>query len=206
VQRIEPGANTWMTAGRGLVHSARTPEDQRGQVRRSHGLQRWTALPAEAEEVEPAFVHTPADAIPVHRADGCSARVLVGDAYGLRSPVQPLSPTLYVDYALGSGDGLPVPPAEERALYGVDAPFLLDGVEVAPLQMVLLAPGETPLLAAKDAARVVLIGGAPLGHRHINWNFVSTRRERIEQAREDWRHGRFGAVPGETEFIPLPGG
>ena len=157
-----------MTAGRGIVHSERTPDDLRGRVRRSHGLQLWAALPAEHEEVAPSFAHTPAAALPVHRVDGCTrARAGRRRASALRSPVQPLSPTLYVDYQLAAGDGLVLPLAEERALYGVDAPFRLDGVAVAPLQMVVLAAGEAPRLAADAAARVVLVGGEPLGPRHI---------------------------------------
>ena len=204
VQRIEPGAINWMTAGRGIVHSERTPEDLRQVQRRSHGLQLWCALPQQDEELDPTFVHTPAQAIPVHDGGNATARVLVGEAFGLRSPVLTRSPTLYLDFALRAGASLQLPLAAERALYGVDGPFTLDGQTLPAHQMVVLNPGEQPLLGAAADARVVLIGGEPLGHRFIAWNFVSSRKERIEQAKDDWRAQRFAPVPGETEFIPLP--
>jgi redox-sensitive bicupin YhaK (pirin superfamily) len=203
-QRIEPGAINWMTAGRGIVHSERTPEDLRAVTRRSHGLQLWAALPAEDEELPPSFAHTPARDIPQLEVGGARLRVLIGSAFGARSPVVVRSPTLYLDIALSAGDGFPLPPAEERALYVVDGDAQLDGVDLPPGQMLVLAPGEEPMLSADADARVVLIGGAPLGHRHMWWNFVSSRKERIVQAADDWAAQRFPAVPGETEFIPLP--
>jgi redox-sensitive bicupin YhaK (pirin superfamily) len=204
VQRIEPGAINWMTAGRGIVHSERTPEDLRGRVRRSHGLQLWAALPLEDEEMDPGFAHTPASAIPVVESGGATVRVLIGQAFGRSSPVATRSPTLYLDIALRAGAALKLPPAAERALYAPDAPFTLDGQELPARQMVVLRPGEQPLLAAAGDTRVLLIGGEPLGHRFMVWNFVSSRKERIVQAQDDWRAQRFAAVPGETEFIPLP--
>ncbi len=204
VQRIEPGAINWMTAGRGIAHSERTPDDLRGVVRRSHGLQLWAALPAEDEELPPAFAHTPAAAIPALEVGGARVRVLIGSAFGATSPVAVRSPTLYLDIALSVGDGFPLPPAEERAVYVIEGDVQLDGEDLPPGQMVVLAPGEEPMLSADAEARVVLIGGAPLGHRHMWWNFVSSRKERIVQAADDWAAGRFPAVPGETEFIPLP--
>jgi len=204
VQRIEPGAINWMTAGRGIVHCERTPDDLRGRVRRSHGLQRWAALPEADEEMSPSFAHTPAAALPQIERDSTTVRVLIGEAFGERSPVATRSPTLYLDMMLREGAALPLPAAEQRALYAVDGAFTLDGQEIAPLQMVVLNEGETPRLGAAGAARVVLIGGAPLGHRFMAWNFVSSRKERIVQAQDDWRAMRFDAVPGETEFVPLP--
>jgi redox-sensitive bicupin YhaK (pirin superfamily) len=204
VQRIEPGAINWMTAGRGIAHSERTPDDLRPVARRSHGLQLWAALPAEDEELPPAFAHTPAAAIPALEVGGAMVRLLIGAAYGATSPVAVRSPTLYLDIALTAGDGFPLPLAEERAVYVVDGDAQLDGEDLPPGQMVVLAPGEEPMLSADGEARVVLIGGAPLGHRHMWWNFVSSRKERIVQAADDWAAGRFAAVPGETEFIPLP--
>jgi hypothetical protein len=203
-QRIEPGAINWMTAGRGVVHSERTPADLRGTVRRSHGLQLWAALPAEHEEDAPSFAHTPAAAIPELEVGGARLRVLIGEAFGVRSPVATLSPTLYLDLALAAGDALPLPLADERAVYGVDEGFELDGVAVPVHTMVVLEPGSEPMLSAAQGARVVLIGGAPLGPRFMWWNFVSTRKERIEQASADWVAQRMGQVAGETEFIPLP--
>jgi redox-sensitive bicupin YhaK (pirin superfamily) len=204
VQRIEPGAINWMTAGCGIVHSERTPDDLRRRPRRSHGLQLWSALPEHDEELPPSFAHTPVSAIPVYESGGATVRVLVGEAFGLRSPVATRSPTLYLDITLRAGAMLRLPHAAERALYGVDAPFTLDGRTVPAREMVVLEPGEQPQLGAETDARLVLIGGEPLGRRFIAWNFVSSRKERIEQAKDDWRGQRFDKVPGETEFIPLP--
>ncbi|MFY9509568.1 MAG: pirin family protein [Rubrivivax sp.] len=207
VQRIEPGAINWMTAGRGIVHSERTPEELRSVTRHSHGLQLWAALPAEDEEMAPGFAHTPADAIPALEVGGARLRVLIGTAFGATSPVVTRSPTLYLDMAFSAGDAFPLPLAEERALYSVDNGFELDGVAVPPQTMVVLQPGEEPMISASGDARVVLIGGAPLGHRHMYWNFVSSRKERLQQAADEWAAQpgpNFPPVPGETEFIPLP--
>jgi redox-sensitive bicupin YhaK (pirin superfamily) len=204
VQRIEPGAVNWMTAGRGIVHSERTPDDLRGVRRRSHGLQLWSALPVRDEEMAPSFSHTPAEAIPVREVGGATVRVLIGQAYGAASPVLTRSPTLYLDIALRAGAQLQLPPAAERALYAPQAPFTLDGQPQPAQRMVVLAEGEQPLLSAPADMRIALIGGEPLGHRFMVWNFVSSRKERIAQAQDDWRAQRFDPVPGETEFIPLP--
>jgi redox-sensitive bicupin YhaK (pirin superfamily) len=204
VQRIEPGAINWMTAGRGIVHSERTPDDLKARVRRSHGLQLWAALPVEDEEIEPSFAHTPASAIPRVEAGGATVRVLIGQAYGCESPVPTRSPTLYLDIALRAGASLTLPLAAERALYAVDAPLTLDGEPVAARRMVVLHEREQPVLGATADVRVVLVGGQPLGQRFMVWNFVSSRKERIVQAQDDWRAQRFAPVPGETEFIPLP--
>jgi redox-sensitive bicupin YhaK (pirin superfamily) len=205
VQRIEPGAINWMTAGRGIVHSERTPDDLRDVLRRSHGLQLWAALPAEHEEDAPSFSHTPASAIPSVSLPGATVRVMIGEAFGLGSPVPTLSPTLYVDMHLAPGGSLVVPAAaRERALYAVDQGFLLDGEPVAAATLVVLPEGAEPSLSAPQGARIVLVGGEPLGHRFMYWNFVSSRKERIVQAADDWAAQRFEHVPGETEFIPLP--
>ena len=207
VQRIEPGAINWMSAGRGIVHSERTPQDLRGQVRRSHGLQLWAALPLADEEMAPSFAHTPASELPQLELGGAMVRVLIGSAFGATSPVVVRSPTLYLDIRMQPGDAFPLPDgkdAAERALYVVDGAVEIDGVAVPPNTMVLLAADDEPLLSASAASRAVLIGGEPLGHRHIWWNFVSSNKERIVQAADDWAAQRFDAVPGETEFIPLP--
>jgi redox-sensitive bicupin YhaK (pirin superfamily) len=204
VQRIEPGAINWMTAGRGIAHSERTPDDLRAIVHRSHGLQLWAALPTADEEVEPQFLHTPAAAIPALEIGGARLRVLVGSAFGATSPVAVRSPTLVLDIALSAGDAFPLPLADERAVYVVDGDAQLDGEDIPPGRMLVLEAGEEPMLSADADARVVLVGGAPLGPRHIWWNFVSSRRERIVQAADDWAAQRFAPVPGETEFIPLP--
>ena len=204
LQRIEPGAINWMTAGRGIVHSERTPDDLRGRSRRVHGLQLWAALPAADEEMAPAFEHTPAAQIPALEVGGAQVRVLVGSAFGVTSPVAVRSPTLYLDIQLGEGDAFPLPPAAERALYVVEGGVELDGVPVPPQTLQLLAVDDEPMISATGPARAVLIGGEPLGHRHVWWNFVSSRKERLLQAGEDWGAQRMGSVPGETEFIPLP--
>ena len=204
VQRIEPGAINWMTAGRGIVHSERTPDDLRGSTRRSHGLQLWAALPEADEEMAPSFAHTPAAHIPELEVGGAAVRVLVGSAFGVTSPVAVRSPTLYLDIALQAGDALPLPLATERAVYVVEGAVQLDGELLAPQTMTVLATADEPLLSADGPARVVLIGGEPLGPRQLWWNFCSTRKDRLRQAADDWAAGRFDAVPGETEFIPLP--
>ena len=142
VQRIEPGAINWMTAGRGIVHSERTPDDLRGVVRRSHGLQLWAALPEADEEIEPSFAHTPASAIPAAEIGGARVRVLIGSAFGMDSPVATRSPTLYLDISLSAGDAFPLPLAAERAVYGVDAGFELDGTPVPAQTMVVLPEGD----------------------------------------------------------------
>jgi redox-sensitive bicupin YhaK (pirin superfamily) len=189
VQRIEPGAINWMTAGRGIVHSERTPDDLRGRAHRVHGLQLWA----------------PAGSIPSFDVGGAKVRVLIGQAFGVSSPVSTLSPTLYLDIHGAAGTRLELPAAAvERAVYGVDAPFELNGQRIEPFTMAVLDPDTTPTLALPGGGRVVMIGGAPLGHRHMVWNFVSSRRERIVQAEDDWEAQRFARVPGETGFIPLP--
>ncbi|MDP9044718.1 MAG: pirin family protein [Pseudomonadota bacterium] len=207
VQRIEPGAVNLMTAGRGIVHSERTPRDLLGVERRSHGLQLWLALPAPHEEDAPAFQHVPGGEIPATEIDGVLVRVLIGSAFGLESPVRASSPTLYLDlnFEVASGAALRLPAAaEERALYSTDHDFELDGERLPAHALVVLEPGSEPVLTAPRGGRIVLVGGTALGHRFIVWNFVSSRRERIAQAQDDWEAQRFGRVPGETEFIPLP--
>jgi redox-sensitive bicupin YhaK (pirin superfamily) len=207
VQRIEPGAINLMTAGRGIVHSERTPKELLGVEHRSHGLQLWLAVPAEREQDAPGFQHVPGTEIPAREVDGVLVRVLIGSAFGLSSPVRSLSPTLYLDlnFEIASGAALRIPDAaEERALYSVDHDFELDGELVAAFTMVVLEPGSEPRLTAPRGGHIVLIGGTPLGHRFMVWNFVSSRKELIAQAQDDWEAQRFERVPGETEFIPLP--
>jgi len=205
-QRIEPGAINWMTAGSGIVHSERTPEDLLERKRRTHGLQLWAALPREHEEAPAAFSHTPADRIPEVQLDGARVRVLVGTALGQTSPVPTFGETLYLDVHLGAGaaielDRLPV----EAALYAPIGAIEVDGEAVAANTMAMLEPGAAVRVSSSEGARFVVIGGAPLdGKRFIFWNFVSSSRERIEQAAHDWEADRFVAVPGETERIPLP--
>ena len=208
VQRIEPGAINWMTAGRGIVHSERRPPDLAGTTYTAHGLQLWAALPREFEETAPTFAHTSADSIPAWTLEGADLRLLIGEAFGRRSPVATFAPTLYLDVAAGPGAALDLPPfaeAFERAVYSVDQPLAVDGAEVPAHTMAILAPGTPANVVAPRGARYVVVGGAPLdGPRFIWWNFVSSSRERIERAKAEWTSQRMGAVPGEHEWIPLP--
>jgi len=207
-QRIEPGAINWMTAGRGIVHSERTPKDLVGRPHHMHGLQLWAALPAAHEEDEPNFAHTPAEAIPVFASGGATVRVLIGSAFGLTSPVKTYSQTLYLDVALKAGEqielaGLPA----EAAIYPISGSVAIDGAELALHTMALLDTSvpQRVMALASGGAQFVVIGGEPLeGHRFMFWNFVSSRKERVVQAGEDWEAQRFEPVPGETERIPLP--
>ncbi|MES2261189.1 MAG: pirin family protein [Pseudomonadota bacterium] len=205
-QRIEPGAINWMTAGKGIVHSERTPKDLAGQPHRTHGLQLWAALPRANEEDEPSFSHTPAAEIPVFQVDGAIVKVLIGTAFGKTSPVATFSQTLYLDVALQAGQeiGLASLP-EEAALYPISGEVEIDGVPLALHTMALLDTRSSQRVLAKSAAQFVVIGGEPLdGHRFMVWNFVSSRKERIQQAADDWDKQLFDKVPGETEWIPLP--
>jgi redox-sensitive bicupin YhaK (pirin superfamily) len=206
-QVIRPGDINWMTAGRGIVHSERTDPARRAAGGRSHGIQLWLGLPAADEETAPAFHHHPADTLPGRPAAGASLRVMAGSAYGLTAPVQTFSPLFYVDAALDAGATLPLPEEhEQRAAYVATGRVRASGQEIEAGRLVVFSPGGAPTLRADTPARLVLLGGAPLdGERHLWWNFVSSRRERIEAAARDWSEGRFPRVPGdEVEFIPLP--
>jgi redox-sensitive bicupin YhaK (pirin superfamily) len=208
-QRIEPGAINLMVASRGVVHSERTPDDLRGTVRRSHGLQLWLALPEVDEDIAPSFSHTPETAIPRWAMGGASARVLIGSAWGASSPVPMRSPTLYIDLQLARGVPLALPAqwAEERALYVVEGSCTVDGQKVTAHTMAVLPAGQDAQLSTDENTRCVLIGGAPLGQRFMWWNFVSSRKERIAQAADQWAaqpNETFPQVEGESEFIALP--
>ena len=205
-QRIEPGAINWMTAGRGIVHSERTPKDLVGVPHRTHGLQLWAALPVAHEEDEPGFCHTPAADIPELVVDGATVRVLVGSAFGKSSPVATYSQTLYLDVKLKAGHELSLSDLpQEAAIYPVSGELSIDGAPLALNNMALLDTSATQLVKAASEAHFVLIGGEPLdGHRFMSWNFVSSSKERIVKAGEDWEAQRFDKVPGETEWIPLP--
>lgn len=205
-QVIRPGDVNWMTAGRGIVHSERTPAPERAAGHRMHGIQTWVALPQAHEEAEPGFFHHEAEALPVTELDGVRLRVIAGEAFGLRSPVRVYAPTLYVDaeFAKAAAFTLPAEHAE-RAVYVASGDVSVDGKPVPAERMLVLA-GDAPVeIAAAGPARVLLCGGAPLdGERFLWWNFVSSSRERIEQAKADWLAQRFGQVAGDPEFIPLP--
>lgn len=209
VQRIEPGAVNWMSAGRGIVHSERTPEELQGTERHMHGLQLWVALPQAHEASEPSFAHTPAADIPELVVQGATVRVLVGSAWGATSPVQTVMPTLYLDIRLPAGQHLSLPRlADEAALYAVAQPLTLDdGTLVAEHTMAVVGDdGVTVANQTATEARFVVIGGAALdAHRFMWWNFVASSKDRITQAAKDWEAGLFENVPGDDrERIELP--
>ncbi len=205
-QTIRPGELNWMTAGRGIVHSERTSLEQRRKGSTLHGLQLWVALPASAEETEPDFTHYPQSALPVVEHAGARIRVLAGKAFGAESPVRTASPLFYLDAMLPAGSELPVPSDyEERAVYVVDGSICCGQERAQAGRMLVFAPGTTATLRAESNAHVVLLGGAPVGPRHIFWNFVSSSPERIERAKQDWKSNRFAPIPGDSdEFVPLP--
>lgn len=205
-QRIEPGAINWMTAGSGIVHSERGPDELKAGAYVNHGIQLWAALPAAYEEVGPAFVHTPAADIPVLTVGDAQVRILVGQAFGKTSPVKTFSPAVYLDVQLQAGATFELPPlAAELAVYSVDSDIEIDGEAVSTHTLALLAPGLTSRISAKTSARLMILGGEAMdGPRLIWWNFVSSRKDRIVAASNAWAAQSMGQVPGETEFIPLP--
>ncbi len=205
-QVIEPGAINWMTSGRGIVHSERRPVHLAGRSYVSHGLQLWAALPLEHEEDEPSFVHTPAARIPEVAVGEAKVRVLIGTAFGASSPVVTFAPTIYLDVLLPPGGSLDLPPlAQELAVFPVSGELELSGAVLRTQAMAVLEPGKSCSISATNLSRFVVIGGEPLdAPRHMWWNFVSSRKDRIIEASADWEAQRMGQVPGETEFIPLP--
>jgi redox-sensitive bicupin YhaK (pirin superfamily) len=204
---IHPGDVNLMTAGRGIVHSERTAPNHRDGGERLHGLQLWVAMPAADEEIAPSFAHHDQAELPIVAGDGKIVRIIIGSLYGKRSPVPTLSDTIFADAALEPGSVLPIDAqTEERALYVVAGEIDIAGDRFAAGRLLVLRPGDAMTVTAASEARVVLVGGAAMdGPRHIWWNFVSSRKERIEQAKADWKLRRFDTVPGdEAEFIPLP--
>lgn len=204
-QPIRPGDANWMIAGRGIVHSERTPQAARAAGHTVWGLQSWLALPQHEEERAPSFRHHPAAELPQSSSPGVQIRLVAGTLFGLRSPVQTLSPTFYADAVLEPGARLTLAPEhEERGAYIVTGRVSVDGQSIERGTLLAFRQGMEVVLAADAAARVVLLGGQALGPRFLWWNFVSSSRERIELAKAHWKAGRFGAVPGDPEFIPLP--
>jgi redox-sensitive bicupin YhaK (pirin superfamily) len=204
---IRPGAVNWMTAGRGIVHSERTAPDHRGGGEPLHGLQLWVALPIKNEETQPAFAHTAAADIPELRDNGLTLRVVAGTIQGLRSPVVTSWETVFADARLKAGTMLPLGAEhEERAVYVIAGEIEIAGDRHGPERLLVLKPGDRIDVRATSDAHLVLVGGAAMdGPRHIWWNFVSSRKDRIEAAKAEWKAGRFDLVPGDTaEFIPLP--
>jgi hypothetical protein len=203
-QVIQPGAVNLMTAGRGIVHSERHSEGV-GVTTRLHGIQSWIALPLELEETEPTFLHYPASTLPELESGGCTVRVIMGSAYGLQSPVLTYSPTLYLEATLKTNAKLALlDEAAERAVYVVAGRVDVGGNAYGEGTLAVLRGGVTVSLEAETEARVIVIGGASVGPRHIWWNFVSSSEARIERAKQDWAEKRMGSVPGDDEFIPLP--
>ena len=205
LQPIRPGAVNWMTAGKGIVHSEKVTEEVLASGQRLHGLQTWVALPLEAEEVEPTFQHYPAGDIPAVSVEGAGIRVVLGSAFGVSSPVATQSETLYVEVILEPGQSVAIPEAEELAVYVVEGSVAINQEFVNAGVLAVLQEGASGSVTAETQATIMFAGGDALeGERIIWWNFVSSSRERLEQAKEDWREQRFDAVPGETDFIPLP--
>ena len=206
---LKPGAMNLMTAGSGIAHSERSPAAARAGGEPMFGIQSWIALPAAHEEIAPSFQHFDAASLPVVEDGGVKARVIAGEAFGARAPVGMHSPWLYAEVALEPGASAPLDPdQEERAVYVVDGEVEIAGETFEGPRLLIFRPGDRiTVKATARGARAMFLGGAALeGPRYIWWNFVSSRRERIEQAKEDWKTGRFTPVPGETEFIPLPEG
>ena len=204
---IEPGDVNLMTAGRGIVHSERTPEELRGSPMSMSGLQTWIALPDDKEEVAPTFENTGRALLPEFDDDGASGRIVIGNFSGVRSPVRTASDTLYADIRLKAGGRVRIPAdAEERAIYVLEGKVTIAGDRFGADRLLVFRPGDEIVVESEDGTHFMLFGGASLGSpRHIWWNFVSSSKERIEQAKNEWRTRRFAIVPGDAEeFIPLP--
>jgi len=206
VQDIQPGDVNWMTAGRGIAHSERTPLDLRGAPHPAHGMQTWVALPKSHEEVAPAFYHHGASSLPRIDLPGVVLRVIAGRAFGEESPVAVFADTFNVAVDMEADAEFAVDArAQERALYVLQGDVQVDGADIPEQHLLVLDPGVRHKVRARSPVKAMLLGGEPLdAHRHMWWNFVSSSKDRIEQAKADWREGRFGVIAGETEFIPLP--
>lgn len=203
---IRPGDVNWMTAGRGITHSERTAPDRRQGGEPLHGLQCWVALPTRDEETDPLFAHYDQEKLPLVTGEGKSARVVTGRMFGVSSPVATFHDTFFADLSLEAGASVPLDADyEERAIYVVSGEIEIAGDRFAEGKLLVFKPGDRITVRASQPARFVMLGGAPMdGPRYIWWNFVSSRKERIEAAKADWKAGRFDGVPGDSEFIPLP--
>ena len=204
---IRPGALNLMTAGRGIVHSERTPAAERASGSPISGMQTWLALPDGKEEIDPAFEHVAARDLPVIEGDGVRATIIMGSLWGKTAPTTQHAATIYADIAMNAGSSIPIAAeADERAILVAIGDASLDGQSLTRHAMHVLAPGAAMTLTATTDARVMLLGGEAFAtKRHVWWNFVSSDRERINQAKADWKEGRFPKVPGdEVEWIPIP--
>lgn len=206
IQEIAPGAMNLMTAGRGIAHSERTPEAERAGPHTILGLQSWIALPLGQEETEPTFQNFDASVLPIAEDHGVRARIIAGSAFGKTSPVKTLSEWFYVELAMPAGTSAPLDADyEDRGIYIVDGEIDIAGDRFQGPKLLIFRPGDPITIRAHRDARLMLLGGATMeGPRHIWWNFVSSSKERIETAKEDWKMARFPAVPDESEIIPLP--
>lgn len=205
VQAIKPGEINLMVAGRGIVHSERTANEIRAKGQRSHGLQLWLALPDKDEDCDPAFYHYDAAEIPSLSDNGCQIKLLIGEAYGLRSPVFTWCPTIYLECKLEAGANLKPPEGiDELGVFVISGQLRSGNDTIDQHQLAILDSSQLEPLTASRRSHFVVIGGESQGKRHIYWNFVSTSRDKIEQAKQDWQQGKFPPIPGETEFIPLP--
>jgi redox-sensitive bicupin YhaK (pirin superfamily) len=207
VQVIRPGDVNWMVAGRGIVHSERTRPERRVDHEPIHGLQMWVALPEAKEEMEAGFAHHETAEFPVVKDNGKTIRIVVGSLYGARSPVPTVHETIFGDVQLKAGATVPLDAGhDERAIYIIDGVVDISGDKFEAGRLLVFKPGDTVTITASTDTHFVIVGGAPMdGPRHIWWNFVSSRKDRIEQAKAEWKAGHFGKVPGdEIEFIPLP--
>ncbi|MEL6949096.1 MAG: pirin family protein [Pseudomonadota bacterium] len=205
-QNIEPGAVNWMTAGRGITHSERSDDASRNAESRIHGIQSWLALPVEQEEIEPSFVHHAADTLPAWQDGALSFRLIAGEMAGHTAPVDTLWPMFYADcHAEGAGSVTLEDQFDDRAAYVVTGSIHVDGQQFGDGEMVIFRGGAPVTMSVAAGSRVMLLGGDPMPEkRHIWWNFVSSRLDRIETAKQDWANMRFDRVPGDDEFIPLP--
>ncbi len=206
-QRITPGALNWMTAGRGIAHSERTDAAERAHAHGAHGLQSWVALPKEYEDMAPEFHHHAAEDLPSFRQGDAAVTLVAGSAYGYESPAKAYSPLFYAEVKMPAGASLEIP-AEyaERALYLIDGGLKIGGTDITARTLPVFGKGEKIVIEAQAPSHLMLLGGDPFAEpRYIDWNFVATSRERLEQAKDDWRNGRFPKIPGDDrEFIPLP--
>src|SRR5918994_1335223 len=206
IQSIEPGAVNWMTAGRGIVHSERSDNELRKQRQKLYGIQIWVGLAKQHEETAPDFTHYAAAALPLIEDEGKTVRVVAGSLFGKTSPVKTFSKLFYGDTVCQPGALLSLDKEhEERAIYLLEGNVEVAGQVFEPGRLLVFSSGDAVTVKAMSAARMLLLGGAPLdGPRHLWWNFVSSSRERIAQAKADWKAGRFAPLPGDPEFIPLP--
>jgi redox-sensitive bicupin YhaK (pirin superfamily) len=206
-QSISPGDVNWMTAGKGIAHSERSPPETHGRPITSHGIQTWVALPKHSEEAAPTFYHHGKGELPVISGDGATVRLAVGTLYGAKAPVPTFSEMFFADVALEAGGVLPVDAThEERGAYLAEGTVEIAGDVFEAGRLIVFRPGDAHIIKARTPARFLLLGGEPMdGPRHIWWNFVSSSKERIEEAKNDWRNGRFDKVFGdEKDFIPMP--